>query len=71
MTRRFLLVAGLLPVLLACMAGAPAGSPPAPAPNSVADGARLYVANQTASTISVIDIKSQKLIETLLSAVRK
>lgn len=43
------------------MAGAPAGSPPAPAPN----GARLYVANQDASTISVIDVKSQSLIETL------
>lgn len=65
MTRRFLLVAGLLPVLLACMAGAPAGSPPAPAPSSAVDGARLYVANQSASTISVIDIKSQTLIETL------
>lgn len=65
MIRRMKLVAGLLPVLLACMAGAPAGSPPAPAPNPVADGARLYVANQTASTISVIDIKSQTLIETL------
>jgi DNA-binding beta-propeller fold protein YncE len=65
MIRRTLLVAGLLPVLLACMAGAPAGSPPAPAPRSAVEGARLYVANQTASTISVIDIKSQTLIETL------
>jgi YVTN family beta-propeller protein len=65
MIRRPLLVAGLLPVLLACMAGTPAGSPPAPAPSSTVDGARLYVANQSASTISVIDIKSQKLIETL------
>ena len=61
MNRRALLVTGLLPVLLACAAGAPAGSPPAPAPG----GARLYVANQTASTISVIDIRSQSLVETL------
>jgi len=43
------------------MAGTPAGSPPAPAPA----GARVYVANQDASTISVIDVKTQSLIETL------
>lgn len=61
MIARSMLVAGLLPVLLACSAGAPAGAPPAPAP----DGARLYVANQSASTISVIDIRSQTLVETL------
>jgi YVTN family beta-propeller protein len=59
-TSRPLLVASLFAVLLACSAGAPAGTP-APAPN----GARLYVANQSASSISVIDIASQSLIETL------
>ncbi len=61
MNPRVMLVAGLLPVLLACSGGAPGGAPPAPA----SDGARLYVANQSAATISVIDVRSQELVETL------
>ena len=65
MNLRHLLVAGLLPVLLACSAGTPAGAPPAPALGYAVHGARLYVANQDASTISVIDVKSQSLVETL------